>query len=99
VCAQSGVCVDECGMHVSDQPWCAYVCDRYVLCVFPTKGSFTVLACGELNDTPLIPTFSTSTTPLSSPQGFISGSVLLPAALVAMVIALSVTQDDAQRWA
>lgn len=67
-------------------------CSSVCLYVRSTRGAFTELACGELNDTP------TQTTSDSSLQGFISGSVLPSAALVVMVTALSVTQDDAQRW-
>lgn len=60
------------------------------VCVSPTtRGSFTVLA-GELNDIPPPPVHHPKqTTHLSSPRGFISGSVLPSAAPVVMV-----TRDD-----
>lgn len=72
-------------------------CSKVFVCVRPTRGAFTVLACGELSNTPT-PHHPNQTTSDSSLQGFISGSVLPSAAPVVMVTALSVTQDDARRW-
>lgn len=46
---------------------CSWVVLSLSLCVCPTRGSFTILNCGELNDTPHHPT---RTAPLSTLHGF-----------------------------